>query len=167
MSLTKAFETAYERMKERKWNQIYVFIDIHKTILYPDYGENKVNKFYPFAKETLQLLTQREDIVLGLYTCSYPKEIEDYLIFFENNGIKFDLVNKNEREKNTGYGYFNDKPYFNVLLDDKAGFDGEKDWKEIRNYLIKVKRKNYLTKMMKDDEELGLYGEKEDGYFSK
>jgi len=73
---------------------------------------------------------------LGLYTCSYPEEILDYVDFFKNHRIDFELINKNEKEKNTIYGYFNDKPYFNVLIDDKAGFDAENDWTELRKYLI-------------------------------
>jgi len=37
MSITKAFENGFKRMEERGWEQIYVFVDIHSTVLYPDY----------------------------------------------------------------------------------------------------------------------------------
>jgi len=69
-----------------------------------------------------------------LYTCSYPKEIQRYLEFFDVNGINFDYANKNPDAKNTKYGYYEDKPYYNVLFEDKAGFDAENDWLLIEKY---------------------------------
>jgi hypothetical protein len=41
--------------------------------------------------------------------------------------------------KNSEFQDFVDKPYFNVLLDDKAGFDPDRDWVELLNY-FKEKR---------------------------
>jgi hypothetical protein len=35
---------------------------------------------------------------------------------------------------NTTYGYYEDKPYFNALWEDKAGFNAEKDWTSLRKY---------------------------------
>ena len=89
--------------------------------------------------ESLRKMSKRKDISLGLYTCSYPEEIKTYLDFFWEYRIKFEHVNVNESEKNSKYGYFNDKPYYNVLLEDKAGFDPEFDWYEIYQYLTHAK----------------------------
>ena len=41
--------------------------------------------------------------------------------------FEFDGVNRVQVE-NTRGGDFTDKPYFNVLLEDKAGFKGVYDW---------------------------------------
>jgi hypothetical protein len=127
MDNTFNFENSFKIMKERGWNEFYVFIDIHSTILYPDYG-GLAKVYYPYAKEVLHKLSNDKRIKLGLYTCSHPHEIEDYKIFFNNDNIKFEMVNKNPEVHNTRGGYFQDKPYMNVLLDDKSGFVGEFDW---------------------------------------
>ena len=137
MSLITAFEKAVKKKNEREWAHIYVFIDIHNTILYPTYGnKHEPNKFYLDAKETLQLLSKADDIVLGLYTRSYPEDIANYLDFFEDRNIHFELVNENSMEKSNKYGDFSKKPYFNVLIDDNAGFDAEKDWGDLYQYLM-------------------------------
>ncbi len=122
------FENSFKIMKERGWNEFYLFIDIHSTILYPDYG-GLAKVYYPHAKEVLQKLSKDKRIKLALYTCSHPHEIEDYKTFFNNDDIYFEMVNKNPEVPNTRGGYFQDKPYMNVLLDDKAGFIAELgDW---------------------------------------
>lgn len=134
MSILKSIETQFKRMEERDWDKIFYFFDIHETILYPDYDNKTPLKFYPYAKEVLRYLSTREDISINIYTCSYPQEIQKYLVFFKENGIDFKHVNKNPEAKNTTYGYYEDKPYFNVLFEDKAGFDAEIEWKEIAEY---------------------------------
>lgn len=134
MSIIKGIERAFKTQKERGWDRIYYFFDIHETILYPDYNNTDPLKFYPHAKKVLQYLSTRKDISINLYTCSYPKEIQRYLEFFDVNGINFDYANKNPDAKNTKYGYYEDKPYYNVLFEDKAGFDAENDWLLIEKY---------------------------------
>ena len=135
-SIIKAIEKAFVVMDKRGWDKIYYFFDIHETILYPDYDAKHENelRFYPHAKEVLQYLSQRKDIAISLYTCSYPREIQEYVKFFSKHGIDFEYVNKNPDVKNTTYGYYEDKPYYNVLFEDKAGFDAEEDWQYIKDY---------------------------------
>lgn len=48
-----------------------------------------------------------------------------------------DFVNKNPEVVTNGYGDYSDKPYMNVILDDKAGFLPRKDWAKILRYLEK------------------------------
>lgn len=137
MSIIRAFDKAFQKKSERGWDKIYVFIDIHETMLYPTYERGCEKKFYPLAEETLLLMSSVGDISLGLYTCSYPEEILEYMEFFRSRGIEFRHINKNLDEKSNKYGYFEEKPYFNVLIEDKAGFDGEYDWSGIYRYLKK------------------------------
>ncbi|MDX1284705.1 MAG: hypothetical protein R3182_06825, partial [Draconibacterium sp.] len=115
MSIVKAFNKAFQKKEERGWDVIYVWVDIHETILLPTYELNGKQQFYPFAIEVLWALTQRKDVSLGLYTCSYPEEIEIYLETFKGVGIEFEHININTAEKNNKYGCFDTKPYFNVL----------------------------------------------------
>lgn len=126
--MNKTILKARATAKERNWDKIYWAIDIHGTILVPDYksvvDSDQNFEFYPMAKECLQKLTQSPDSLI-LYTCSWHGEIEVYKEFFAKHGIVFDHVNCNPEVGNTRYGYYEDKPYFNVLLDDKAGFEPE------------------------------------------
>jgi hypothetical protein len=134
--ITRAIENCLRNAKERGWEKTYWAFDIHGTILKPNYKRDEISReFYPHAIEVLQLLSKRTDIVKILYTCSYPHEIEQYIEYFAEYGIHFDHINKNPEVADGGYGYYNDKFYFNVLMDDKAGFDGETDWVEIKGLL--------------------------------
>jgi hypothetical protein len=83
MSILKAIENQFKRMEERRWDKIYYFFDLHETVLYPDYDNKHPLKMYPHAKEVLQHLSERKDISISIYTCSYPIEIDKYIKFFK------------------------------------------------------------------------------------
>jgi len=125
---------SFKIAKQRNYNKTYWFFDIHSTILKPDYN-NVAKIYYPMAKEVLQKLSNRPDICICLYTCSYPEEIKDYLTFFENDNIVFEYTNRNPEASNTKHGFFEDKPYMNVLFEDKAGFDADVDWYIVNNLI--------------------------------
>lgn len=130
--ITRSIETCLRQAKAKGWDKTYWAIDIHGTILRPTYTNNQIStEFYPYAKETLQILTQRSNIYTILFTCSYPHEIAQYLEYFAQHHIHFDTVNKNPEVADGAYGYYHEKIYFNVLLDDKAGFDAETEWKSV------------------------------------
>lgn len=137
--IIRAIENCIRLAGEKNWEKLYWAIDIHGTLLKPNFNREEISKeFYPFARETMQLLSARKDIVKILYTCSYPEEIRQYIEYFSQNGIHFDYINCNPEIADGGYGYYQDKFYFNVLMDDKAGFDGEKDWKPILDLVKKL-----------------------------
>lgn len=134
--ITRAIENAFRHRKERGWSKTYWAFDVHGTILIPNHRRDVIStEFYPYALEVMQLLSKRTDIVRILYTCSYPNEIEQYLDFFKKYGIHFHYVNSNPEVADGGYGYYKEKFYFNVLLEDKAGFSGDTDWKDILTVL--------------------------------
>ncbi len=89
------------------------------------------------AKETLQLISKLDDVVMIIYTCSHPHEIDEYLQLFDGYNIIFKYVNENPEVKTEakGYGCYDKKPYMNVLFEDKAGFDPENDWELVYNLL--------------------------------
>jgi hypothetical protein len=137
--ITRAIETCLKLAKEKGWNKTFWAFDIHGTILKPNYRRDEISReFYPGACEVLQLLGKRSDIVKILYTCSYPHEIKQYIEYFAQNNIYFDYINLNPEVADGGYGYYQDKFYFNVLFDDKAGFDGETDWGKIKSLITKI-----------------------------
>lgn len=137
--IIKAIDKAFRVQREKGWERTYWAFDIHETILRPNWEAGVIpTEFYPGALKTLQLITQRNDIIALLYTCSHPHEIEQYLIYFRQHDIHFDYVNENPEVANGGYGCYDRKPYFNVLFEDKTGFDAETDWAQVWQYLQKV-----------------------------
>jgi hypothetical protein len=134
--ITKSIENCLRHARERGWTKLYWAIDIHSTILRPTYKFGVIStEFYPHAREVMQMISTRKDIVRILYTCSFPAEIEMYMEFFRNNDIFFDYINCNPEVPDGGYGYYKEKFYFNVLLDDKAGFDALTDWIDVKEVL--------------------------------
>lgn len=128
----------FDLMRNRGWDKVYYAFDIHGTILKPNYTAGDIPKeFYPMAKETLQFISKRKDIVMFLYTCSHPHEIVEYLEFFKSHEINFQYVNENPEviTEPTGYGCYDKKPYMNVLFEDKAGFDPKSDWDKVLKIL--------------------------------
>jgi hypothetical protein len=128
-------ENSFDLMKERKYDYIILYLDVHSTTLFPDYN-GMAKKYYPMAKETLQKITNDKRIKLVLYTCSYPNEIEEYVEFFKKDGIIFDGINDYFVE-NTRGGFFENKPYFNILFEDKGGYIGIHDWYVVDHVLDK------------------------------
>ncbi len=138
MGIVKAFDIAFKDMQRKNWDKIYVFVDLHSTAIKPNYKAGEIpTEFYENAKECLQMMSKQKEICLIMYTCSHQHEIKEYLTYFESNNIKFEYVNKNPEVTSNegGYGYYEDKPYINVLLDDKAGFDAESDWLGVVEFL--------------------------------
>lgn len=136
--ITRAIDNAFQHAKVKGWSKTYWAFDIHGTILKPNHRRDVIStEFYPNAIEAMQLLSKRDDIVRILYTCSYPAEIDQYLSFFERHGIHFHYVNRNPEVADGGYGYYKEKFYFNVMFEDKSGFDGETDWTNVIETLKK------------------------------
>jgi hypothetical protein len=134
--MKKIIKSTFEKMKSRKWNKIYFAIDVHDTILPSNYDNKIIENFYPFAKQTLQYLSKRDDCVLIMYSSMHSEGICKHLQFFKEHEIYFYYVNQNPEIKNTEYANFNNKFYFNILIDDKAGFEAEWQWKEIYSEML-------------------------------
>jgi len=129
----------------KEWYETYWAFDLHGTIIKPTYKGTEVI-YYPHAKETLQILTKRPDIKMILWTSSFPNEIKEYIDRFEKDGIHFDAVNENPgiSSKNGNFGYYENKFYFNVLFDDKAGFDPNTEWYQVLDFLLTCDSINFL-----------------------
>ena len=138
--ITKAIRNALKRKEEKGWQYSYWAIDLHETVVRPNWSTIELpTDFYPFAKETLQWISRQEDIVLIMYTCSHPPEIERYKAFFSEHNIHFKYANENPEVVNMRYGNYDKKPYFNVLFEDKAGFDPEEDWELVQQLLKEIR----------------------------
>lgn len=140
-------EKSYLRRKslgDRKW---YWAVDLHDTIFYSNYEvASSGGAYFPGAKNILQLLTNNSEIILILFTACTPDALEHARKRFDKDAIVFDYVNENP-EVIHELSDFSQKFYFDVLLEDKAGFDGEKDWFHVeREYKMILKTFKNLTK---------------------
>lgn len=141
--ITKAVEIAFRKKMTRgwdKWPRMYWAIDLHDVIIPGTYTRNNENRqLYPFANEVLQWITHREDMCPILYTSSHKDSIDDILTWLYNDyKIKFDYVNVNPECENHNLCDFSRKFYFDIMLEDKAGFNGMEDWKKIKETLINI-----------------------------
>lgn len=141
---TQIIQHVQKQKVERKWQKLYWCIDLHDTIITGTYNRfNDGATIYPYAKETLDYLYNSPDHHTILWTSSYMTSIQDVVERFQLN---FNAVNCNPECPNTNLCDFQNKFYFNFLLDDKAGFDGNKDWCEIYEALTDNTGNVYTTK---------------------
>lgn len=135
MNYKKLLHTQYERFKIRNWNTLYFVIDVHEVILKPNYETDYAEEYYPLAKEVLQTLSNRPEIVMIMWTASVHKHREQYMEKFKNDGINFKFHNENpDVAGTTAWGDYESKMYCNVGMDDKFLFDPFIHWQEIREF---------------------------------
>ena len=137
--IIRAFDSAFTRKEEQGWEKMYVLVDIHDTIFKACYENEETYEAYPWALTTLRLMTQHKDICLILWTSTYPEKLDEYLKKFAECRISFDMINGNSEVPNTELSCFDHKPYFNVGIDDRFGFNPEEDWRSLWFYLVGIK----------------------------
>ena len=130
-------------------SKVHWFIDVSNTIL-PRYSLIQQQVPPPEAIEVLRWLSNREDMVITIWTLLNGKSYHRLKHNFKYKyGIHFDNYNGGRDSYQ-----FSSKPFFDVLIDDKAGFDINNDWKVIKDTLIELgewdkippkKLKNNLT----------------------
>ena len=145
--IVKTFISAQRVAKEREWNRIYIGCDIHSTTLKPTYSTELSKVYYPFAKDVLQKLSAMPEVCLILWSCSLPEINKEYFDFFKQDGINFDYINENPECSSTEYADFDTKLYFSVGLDDKFGFDPDKDWEALKEYLFLLGKEDSIYRI--------------------
>ena len=137
MNIIKAFEAAFYRAKENNWDYIVVLVDIHDTIFKATYSKEENYEYIGKAKDALQVMSARKDIKIILWSSTFSKV--QYILKLDKDNIIIDAFNRNiDGIENTGIGCFDEKPYFNVGIDNAFGFEPERDWDDIYNYLSKL-----------------------------
>ncbi len=115
--------------RARKWPYLYIAIDIHDTIFKGNYKKDNPDKeFYPWAKEVLQNLSLNPRVKLIIYTASHEGPARDVITWLAEHKIAIYALNENPDHKGTELCDFSKKFYFDILLEDKAGFEGWHDW---------------------------------------
>jgi len=145
--MTKYIHKMFLHSFSKEWYETYFTIDMHRTLIKPTYDLNdKSLTYYPFALETMQILTDRDDIKTIMWTSSYPQEIEEYVRQLSIDGVEFDNINENPdiSSNNGNFGFYEKKFYFNIIIDDKAAFFPDSDWEPIYNLFMEYKKNNFL-----------------------
>ncbi|MFA5313805.1 MAG: hypothetical protein WC375_10920 [Methanomassiliicoccales archaeon] len=142
MSIRQAIIKAFEKKEKRGYKKLYWAIDLHGTVFDADYlKRTNVREFYPCALEVLTVLASRasdlgyQDMSLILYTSSNHTEIKEAMEWLRMKGIEFNHVNCNPEFPDNDRCDFSKKFAFDIMLEDKAGFDGRYDWYEVRQAL--------------------------------
>lgn len=144
--MIRTIKRMFEHSFEKQWYETYWGFDLHGTILVPNHTKGNLDtEFYPYAKECLQLFTKRKDIKMFTWSSSHPEELKSYINHMKEHDINFDFIQENpEISSDKGFfGYYKQKPYFNVMFEDKSGFFPE-EWKDIYEMMLKYEEENYL-----------------------
>lgn len=137
MNIIKAFEAAFYRAKENNWDYIVVLVDIHDTIFKATYSKEENYEYIGKAKDALQVMSARKDIKIILWSSTFSKI--QYILQLDKDNIIVDAFNRNiDGIENTGIACFDEKLYFNVGIDNAFGFEPERDWDDIYNYLSQL-----------------------------
>ena len=134
-SISSLFATAFNTMRERNWDSIYVLVDVHGVMMEPNYRGISTT-IYSQCLEPLRLLSNDKRVKLIMWTCSNADHLDQYWQMFQDQGVVFDYINENpEVAFKDSIGDYSVKLYANVIMDDKAGFEPESDWTELLEYL--------------------------------
>jgi hypothetical protein len=143
MSIVNAIKNAFDKKKiknDAEWEYpMYWAIDLHDVIIKSTYNskDEKEREINPYAIDVLRALSENKNHKLILFTSSQDDYIENILKWLENKDIFFDYVNENPEVKSKGTLDVERKFYFDVLLEDKAGFDIDRDWTRVCILLLK------------------------------
>lgn len=97
----------------KKYGKLIIGVDFDETILPYNDLEVKITQQVIYALKEARKL----GATIILYTCRDGMLLEEALALCEDEGLHFDQVNPTEKF----HPSYSHKPYFNVLLDDKAG----------------------------------------------
>lgn len=147
MSIQKSIINAYKTLEERGWDTIYWVIDLHGTCIKNSYKHSDDYEFInPAVKKALQYISSLPESKIIIWSSIYSVYYPFIDKFFLENNIQIDSFNCNPYIDNTYYGDFSNKFYFSIGIDDKFGFDPDKDWDIVLETLYSIKLNKELRK---------------------
>jgi len=142
----KSIIDAFKEKIQRKWNVLYFAIDLHGTIIQKYKGNEIVP--YKYVTDVLIQLSNSPEITLILFTSTYPENLKTFYDWCKEWDINFKYLNENPDCPNNSTGDFTKKFYYNVLIDDRAGFDPE-EWIDVLQ-AVRIGSKMQNCKMTAD-----------------
>ncbi len=143
-----SIKKAYEQFEAREWNKIYIALDIHGTVADSDY-HNTSKELYKTCIEPLQIISKLPEVTIILFSCAYEKDYGSYFELFNKNGIDVRYFNNNPEVDNTPTGCFDRKFYYNIIFEDKAGFEPWM-WPSVRDAFLNYRQFNKRIKELYD-----------------
>ena len=136
-AIIRAFDKKAKRNAGKTWEYpMYWAIDLHDVIIPGTYTRNNDNlQYFSGALEVLKWLTNRNEMSIILFTSSHQSSINDILNWMDKDGIKFNYVNENPECTSNDLCCFDKKMYMDMMLEDKAGFNGDTDWHVVKETL--------------------------------
>lgn len=123
MSIQKGISRAYNVAMERDHEMIFWCVDLHGTVLESNYSSDSFT--FLNAEDTvpaLQAISALPETRIILWSGITDADRNQVVKLFNDNGIRVDWVNENPAVPSSGTGNFEQKFYFSILVDDKAGF---------------------------------------------
>jgi hypothetical protein len=135
-----AIKKAYEQFESRSWDKIYIALDIHGTVADADYTNNS-ECLYESCIQPLQAISKLPEVCVILFSCCHPESYESYFELFNHHGIDVRYFNDNPEVENTKTGCFDRKFYYNIIFEDKAGFEPWM-WPSVRDAFLNYRQFN-------------------------
>lgn len=130
---------SFEMKKKLGWTKLYIAIDLHDVLIIGKHNKfNDGRELCPNALRVMRWIKNRPDINWILFTCSHKEPTADIIKWLDRYGIAPDWTNENPECKNGHLCDFSKKFYFDILLDDKSGFEPMSDWSLIIDELKKI-----------------------------
>lgn len=134
--IVNAIRRAYRILAERNWDTVYWTIDLHGVCLKPDHNPGQYEFINQHAIDALRLISSLPESGITLWSSMHRTEQPGVIAFFAAHGIRVDYFNENPEITSTARADFSVKFYSSIILDDKAGFDPERDWLKVIDYLL-------------------------------
>ena len=143
MDIIKAIQIAMKKKEERKHQYLYWCIDIHGVLLSNTYTiDNKGAKYLSISTTCMREISEDPSNKIILWSSSHNSSIINVKNDLLGLGVRVDFINCNPDCPSTNICNFDEKFYFDILLDDKAGFEPQVDWCPIYHFLRN--KENYL-----------------------
>jgi hypothetical protein len=133
------FAREIDKAISRKWDSIYIAIDIHGVLCESTYSD----EITPIENAFGALRKMEEEFPMIkkiIWSSTSEPQLSKIVKVFADQGITFISKNENPEVPDDN---FKGKFYFNILLDDKAGFDPDVDWADIEKYGLLAVRERY------------------------
>lgn len=133
--ITQAIDRALKKAKDKGWDKIYWAIDVHNTCLLNTHASGEHHWLSDGVVDALRYMSDDSRNVITLWSSAWPAYQEEIVEFFKEEGIRVSYFNENPEISSSGLTCFDKKFYFDILIDDKAGFEWETDWDLIVKHL--------------------------------
>ena len=137
--MKETIKRSYARYKAKGYKYWYWAVDVHDVIFKGDYKVESALNWVTNAKRALKIINNIPDIKVILYTSTRQDQTQKLIDKIKNEtGLEVYAVNKNPDFDTDPQGLceFNGKFCFDLMLDDKAGFDYSNGWEEVIDTLI-------------------------------